>query len=80
VALHDGLLQAAAREPDLAVLAAVLRALHALSCAAPYGRLPPTLLPRVVSVMRCRTHALTARLAPSLNPFSLHALLHVTMA
>ena len=48
--LHEGLLQAAATEPDLPVLAAVLRALCMLAAAAPYPRLPPSLLPRMLAV------------------------------
>lgn len=52
LSLHDGLLQAAASEADPAALTAVLRSLHVLICSAPYARLPPTLLPRTLSV-RC---------------------------
>jgi hypothetical protein len=48
--LHEGLLQAAASEADPAALAAVLRALCALAGAAPYPRLPPGLLPRLLTV------------------------------
>lgn len=50
VALHDGLLQTVAAETDLPVLAALLRTLHALANCAPYPRLPPTLLPRIMLV------------------------------
>ncbi|CAL8466624.1 g6160 [Coccomyxa elongata] len=54
VSLHDGLLQAAASEADPAVLASVLRLFQVLITSAPYLRLPPTLLPRVLTDMhRC---------------------------
>ena len=48
--LHEGLLQAAASEADPAALAAVLRALCVLAGVAPYPRLPPGLLPRLLMV------------------------------
>lgn len=50
VSLHDGLLQAAASEADPAVLASVLRLFQVLITSAQYLRLPPTLLPRVLTV------------------------------
>lgn len=56
LSLHDGLLQAAANEADPAALTAVLRGLCVLICSAPYPRLPPTLLPRTLSVRRLPVH------------------------
>jgi hypothetical protein len=50
VALHQGLLAAVAQEPLLPVLAVVLRALCAILAAAPYDRLPQSLLPDLVTV------------------------------
>ena len=50
VALHQGLLAAVAQEPLLPVLAVVLRALCAMLAAAPYDRLPQSLLPDLVTV------------------------------
>ncbi len=50
LSLHDGLLQDAASEAHPAALTAVLRALHVLISSAPYARLPPTLLPRTLTV------------------------------
>ncbi len=50
VALHAGLLQALAVEPDPVVAAALLRALTALVSASPYPRLPPELLPHAIQV------------------------------
>ena len=50
VCLHEGLLQALAREGDSTALAAVLQALAALVTAAPYARLPPEVLLRALAV------------------------------
>lgn len=50
VALHAGLLQALAAEPDPVVAAALLRALTALVSASPYPRLPAELLPQAIQV------------------------------
>ena len=56
VALHAGLLQALAAEEDPGARVALLRALGALVCAAPFHRLPPELLPQVIEVTH-RVHA-----------------------
>ncbi len=52
LALHTGLLAAVSREPSALALPAVLRALVVLVGATPYERLPPELLPQIISTLR----------------------------
>eukprot|EP00873_Tetraselmis_striata_P014002 jgi/Tetstr1/434266/TSEL_023373.t1 len=52
VALHAGLFQSLQSEPNLGILTSSMRALAILLCAAPYERLPQTLIPQVVSCVR----------------------------
>lgn len=54
LSLHVALLHAAAHEPSLGVLSVVLRALCVVLTASPYERLPPSLLPQVLQVIRAR--------------------------
>lgn len=51
VALHAGLFQSLQSEPNLGILTSSMRALAILLCAAPYERLPQTLIPQVRPVV-----------------------------
>ena len=65
VHVHAALLACVKREPSAAVLAEGLRALRALLGAAPYGRLPPSLLADTLRTVRERLTALLATPLPA---------------
>lgn len=73
LALHTGLLAAVSREPAALALPAVLRALVVLVGATPYERLPPELLPQIISTLRARWASLHS---PSSSASSSSSLSH----
>jgi hypothetical protein len=56
---HDALVRIVQAEPSLACLPAACKALSAFVDAAPFGRLPPTLLPRAIGVIWTRVGELS---------------------